>query len=66
MGGVDHVTIPVCDGVEYQIDDVPVAGRIDVRETVVITAVPLPGRKLKDGAETEWIFTPREDDSFED
>lgn len=54
------VTIPEDEGVEYQVDGKTVNGTVEAEDTVVVKAVPKPGYKFSEGAETEWTFESSE------
>lgn len=60
------VTIPEDEGVEYQVDGKTVNGTVEAEGTVVVKAVPKPGYKFSEGAETEWTFeSSAETNTFE-
>lgn len=60
------VTIPEDEGVEYQVDGKTVTGTVEAEGTVVVKAVPKPGYKFSEGAETEWTFeSSAETNTFE-
>lgn len=60
------VTIPGDEGVDYQVDGKTVNGTIEAEGAVVVKAVPKPGYKFSEGAETEWTFeSSAETNTFE-
>ncbi len=52
------ITIPRSSGATYSINGEPVKGSVVIDEETTVKAEPKPPSRFREGAQTEWTFTP--------